>query len=140
MRVDEQILDDRIVLEGPDTGDGPVGFVGWYRREQRVQALTYLTVPPGSPRGLRFLGRERRRGHQLLTLGGVLTQQEGVHRRGVRFAGQPGADRRPCRLRLAGGLVVEVPDDGVEEVAADTPRLTRPRDTDAHARDVGAKA
>ena len=68
VRVDEQVLDDRVVLERPDTGDGPVGIVWRYRRKERVEPLAYLSAAAGPS----LLGCERRRSDQLLTLRGVL--------------------------------------------------------------------
>ena len=137
MGVDEHRLDDGVVLEAPDAGDRPVPVVGGNRREQRVQPLPHL---PGGRPGAPFLRRQRRRRDQLIVLGGGFVQAEAADPLRPLLGGQPGPDRGPRRLRPAGGLIVQVPDDVVEEVAADLAHLAGPGHVGADAGNVGAEA
>ena len=59
---------------------------------------------------------------------------------GARILREPGADRRPGRLGPAGGLVVEVPDDVVEQVAPHFADLPLAHHVGPHAGDVRTEA
>ena len=124
--------------KAPIPGDRPVCVVRWNRLQHRVQPLTRLGRRDGCRRRLGSgLGR---RGHELGALGGVLAQAQVPHTRGLLFVGPPHANRWPGGLGLAGGLIMQVPGDGVEEVATDLAGLTRLRHGGAYTGNIRPKS
>ena len=133
MRVHKQALDIGIVLNRPDAGDRPIPLVGWNRIQQRIQPLTRLSAE-ACRQPSKYPGR--RWGDELLTFRSGFLQTQGARNRGRLFGREPDSDGRACGLGLAGGLVVEVPDDGVEGITANTAHLPLRRHGGTHTRNI----